>query len=77
MIREGKKEDKERVRTEVEYKNKERFKLMLLKVKTNMDSPALESRVDRMELVMTNTENTYNDDMISEGHPTNHGLSYC
>ena len=31
MIREGMKEEKERVRMEVKYKNKERFKLLLLK----------------------------------------------
>ena len=77
MIREGMKEEKERVRMEVEYKNKERFKLLLLKVKTNVDSTALESRVDRMKHVMTNTEDMYNDEMISGGHPTNQGPSYC
>ena len=60
----------------MEFKNKERFKL-LLKVKTNMDSPPLESRVDRM--MMTNTENMYynDDERINEGHPTNQGPSYC
>ena len=76
MLREGMKEEKERVRKEMEFMNKKRFKL-LLKVKTNMNSPALESRVDRM--MITNTENMcYNvDERISEGHPTNQGPPYC
>ena len=53
---------------------------MLLKVKTNVDSPALESRVDRMMTDTENTENTenmYDDEMINGGHPTNQGHSYC
>ena len=62
---------------EVEYKNKERFRLLLLKVKANVDSPAQESRVDRMKHVMTNTEDMINDEMISGVHPTNQGPSYC
>ena len=70
------KEEKERVRREEEYKNKDRLKL-LLKVKTEVDRPALESRVDRMEHVMTTTEDMYNEEMISGGHPTNQGPPYC
>ena len=48
MTHEGVKEERERVRKEVEFRSKERFKLLLkAKFKTDVDNPALEWKVDR------------------------------
>ena len=57
-MREGMKEEKERLKREDEVQNKERFKEML-KIKVNR--PALESKVDILEYETTTTRSMETD----------------
>ena len=74
MTREGVKEEKERVRKEVGLRSKERLKLLFeAKFKTDVDNPALESKVDRKMV----EDMKYDDEMMVEGTSANQDPDDC